>query len=184
MAAALQLRQQGYTYEQIGKHLRVGKAQAARDVTEALDRVITEPARDLLKLELRRCDELMAAFYDRAADGDINCASMLLKIMAHRAHLLGWGTKEQVAQLTRLTITDASAGNGEPRSLAVEFILPGNRVMSLDTLGTRHTRHDAQPAPSSSPSRRIAPSPDDLVLERAGQQPSAFAKGRGGFDWS
>src|SRR4029077_11263702 len=59
-AEALNLRKQGYSYREIGAHLGVSTAQAARDIETALAEITLEPARELLKLELQRCDDLMA----------------------------------------------------------------------------------------------------------------------------
>jgi endonuclease/exonuclease/phosphatase family metal-dependent hydrolase len=47
-AEALDLRVQGYTFEVIGKHLGVSKAQAARDIDTALAEITREPAKLLM----------------------------------------------------------------------------------------------------------------------------------------
>ncbi|HWX32891.1 MAG TPA: hypothetical protein VNZ53_36355, partial [Steroidobacteraceae bacterium] len=67
----------------IGKHLGVSKAQAARDIDTALAEITVEPARELLKPELRRCEELMAAHYANACDGDVTATNTVLRVMAH-----------------------------------------------------------------------------------------------------
>ena len=87
----------------IGKHLSISKAQAARDIDTALAEITSEPARELLKLELRRLDELMAAHYTNALAGDVTAANAILRVMAHRAVLMGWSRDQQGA--ARLVIT-------------------------------------------------------------------------------
>src|SRR5262249_19495804 len=104
------------------------------------------------------------------------------RIMAHRAHLLGWGTKEHAA---RISITD-KADTGD-RELKVEFILPSKRITDMaDDHHTYHHDHrqsiDTPLSPPSPPPLRITPRHDDLILDKV--QPSAFKKPRGGFDWS
>jgi hypothetical protein len=79
--------------------------------------------------------------------------------------------------------------DSEQRSLSVEFVMPDKtRLSALDGQPfIEHRQHRAehqeQPGRQSKP-RRIAPSPDDLVLERNDRQPSAWKAKRGGFDSS
>ena len=122
-AEALDLRVQGFTFEVIGKHLGVSKAQAARDIDTALAEITVEPAKELLKLELRRCEELMAAHYANACDGDVVATNTVLRVMAHRATLMGWSRDQQGA--ARVVINDTAGAGGEPRRLELEFVLPG-----------------------------------------------------------
>jgi hypothetical protein len=187
----LDLRLQGYAYEAIAKHVGISKSQAERDVIAAMDAIIREPAERVFAMEMRRLDEMLAGHYNAACTGDATATSACLRIMQHRAYLLGWGTKDHVA---KLTITDgAGAGGGEPKSLSIEFVLPGGGHVAMDALGspgigTSGPSIGGTSSPSYSPSppspRRIQPSPDDLVLERADRLPSAFKKPRGSFDWS
>ena len=109
-AEALDLRVKGYTFEVIGKHLNVSKAQAARDIDTALAEITLEPAKELLKLELRRLDELAAAHYANAIDGDVTATNTVLRVMAHRAMLMGWSRDQQGA--ARVVISDGGGDNG------------------------------------------------------------------------
>jgi hypothetical protein len=123
-AEAHDLRVQGFTFEVIGKHLGVSKAQAARDIDTALAEITVEPARELLKLELRRCEELMAAHFANACDGDVVATNTVLRVMAHRAMLMGWSRDQQGA--VRVMISEGGGVGGEPpRRLELEFVLPG-----------------------------------------------------------
>jgi hypothetical protein len=187
-AEALNLRVQGYTFEVIGKHLGVSKAQAARDIDAALAEITTEPAKQLLAMELRRLDELQSAHFHNATEGDPTATNAVLRIMAHRAMLLGWSRDQQGA--ARVVISDGGGPGGEPRKLELEFVLPGGGHVAMDdALGSPDTQYrthraniDTPVSPPSSPPLRIKPEPTDLVLDKV--QPSAWKKPRGGFDWS
>jgi hypothetical protein len=192
-AEALDLRIQGHPYSVIGRHLGVSTAQAARDIETALAEITIEPAKELLKLELRRCDELTAAHYANALDGDVTATNTILRVMAHRAMLMGWSRDQQGA--ARVVINDGGVG-GEPRRLELEFVLPSKRIADMADLEPPTPPSRSSPRPltidssSSTTNRttvptsplRIKPSPDDLTLDP--MQPSAFKKVRGGFDWS
>ena len=62
-----------------------------------LAEITVETARELLKLELRRCEELMAAHFANACDGDVVATNTVLRVMAHRAMLMGWSRDQQGA---------------------------------------------------------------------------------------
>jgi hypothetical protein len=183
-AAALDLRVHGHTFEVIGKHLGVSKAQAARDIDAALAEITTEPAKQLLAMELRRLDELQSAHFQNATEGDPTATNAVLRIMAHRAMLLGWSRDEQGA--ARVLISDSGGVGGEPKTMAIEFILPGGAHVGIDEVDclVDHGHHQhTDPSSSSSPRpQRIRPEPTDLVLDAV--QPSVWKKPRGGFDWS
>jgi hypothetical protein len=108
----------------------------------------------------------------------------MLRITEMRGRLLGLFDKEQIA--ARVSVTD---NGGAPRTLALEFILPGQRVADMDRLdhlppprSSLASSYAPQPAQPALPApMRIAPHPDDLVFDKV--QPSAFAAKRGGFKW-
>ena len=54
MAEALFYREQGLNYEQIGERLNCHPGNVQKLVTKAMDRIIMEPAKRLIDLELRR----------------------------------------------------------------------------------------------------------------------------------
>jgi hypothetical protein len=78
------------------------------------------------------------------------------------------------------------------RKMTIDFVVPSqnghNKRLSMEELQHAEGRNSAQTdlpisratPPEPSP-RRIAPSEDDLVLDRV--QPSAFVRKRGGFSW-
>jgi hypothetical protein len=153
------------------------------DISTALAEITYEPAQALLKLELRRLDDLTATFYPNATEGDIPSAMMVLKLSQHRASLLGWGTKEHAA---KLTITDG-AGGGEPRKLEIEFVLPGMALQGSSTIPRPSLRVPASEmeeelARNEELKRklRIDPDPSDIVIEK--DIPSSMKKTYGGYD--
>jgi hypothetical protein len=68
-AEALALREQGYTFEQIGKHMHCSVSFAPGYVVEALREIPLEAAQEVLRLELQRLDGLLSAYYDSGASG-------------------------------------------------------------------------------------------------------------------
>ena len=57
-AEALNLRERGYTYEQISRHMKRPMMTVHRWVSDAIDEIVQEPAARVLKLELQRLDAL------------------------------------------------------------------------------------------------------------------------------
>jgi hypothetical protein len=188
-AEALDLRIQGHPYSVIGRHLGVSTAQAARDIETALAEITLEPARELLKLELRRCDELMSAHYATALNGDATSTNTVLRIMAHRAMLMGWSRDQHGA--ARVVISDGARAGGEPRRLELEFVLPGKRIADMNGLDAISPPCSQSSSPSSS-SLPSSSSPSSRTVDLKANPlstgvplVSAFKKPPGGgFDWS
>jgi hypothetical protein len=190
-AKALDLRAMGYSFQRIGAELKYSTTLAFNDVSKALDSITAEPAQKLLKLELRRCDELQAAIYPKALTGDPAAINSALRVMWHRGMLLGWTRNQGDAQVV------INGGPESDRKLNISFHLPtsngGQRAISFDDLqrmesqpaaiGTNHRhRSNNTPPDSSSPPLRIKPNPNtDITLDPV--QPSAWKKPRGGFNW-
>jgi hypothetical protein len=61
MAEALNLRERGYTYEQISRHMKRPMMTVHRWVSDAIDEIVQEPAARVLKLELQRLDAYLVA---------------------------------------------------------------------------------------------------------------------------
>jgi hypothetical protein len=142
--------------------LGVSTAQAARDIETALAEITVEPARELLKLELRRCDELMAAHYANACDGDVVATNTVLRVMAHRAMLMGWSRDQQGA--ARVVISEGNGVGGENRRLELEFVLPGKRIVDMDALDHhQHEHHDHGAHHRVEPSRPMMRTIDAVV---------------------
>jgi transposase-like protein len=122
---ALRLREQGYNYEQIAKHMKTNPSTVYRWVIAAMDRITAEPARRVLDLELRRLDTLQCAIYANAVEGDLSAQAMYLRIADQRARLLGLYPRDgQPSVLLNL------GRDGEPvqPSIAVSFVLPSPKA--------------------------------------------------------
>jgi hypothetical protein len=88
-AQALELRRTGATYLQIAQALGVAKGSAYRLVAEALVSTLREPAEAVRALELERLDLLTRKLEPRINAGDDKAMNTMLKVMDHRAKLLG-----------------------------------------------------------------------------------------------
>ncbi|MCG5549170.1 helix-turn-helix domain-containing protein [Halorhodospira halochloris] len=91
-ARALELRQTGMTYADIGRELGISNAQAHRLVSGALQEIrkrASEEAEQLRTLELSRLDQLHHALWESALGGELRAIDRLLRIMERRAKLLG-----------------------------------------------------------------------------------------------
>lgn len=95
-ADVIGLRNAGWTYTAIAESIaekygmpRYSRADAAGDVRIALDRIIEEPAREWLAIELNRLNSLQAALWVNAMGGDVASALGILRIMDRRSRYLG-----------------------------------------------------------------------------------------------
>ena len=158
-------------YRVIGKHLGVSTAQAARDIETALAEITLEPAQELLKLELRRCDDLMAAHYANACDGDVTATNTVLRVMAHRAMLMGWSRDQQGA--ARVVISDGGGAGAEPRHLAVELVLPSGRIADMDGLDAISPPCSRPSSPSLSSLSSSSSSPSSRTMDLEANPPSS-----------
>jgi hypothetical protein len=156
-AQALELRTHGHSFRQIGRELGISTAQAAVDVERALAEITREPAKELIKLELQRCDELMSAHYANACDGDVTATNTVLRVMAHRAMLMGWSRDQQGA--ARVVIGDSTGVDGANRRLELEFVLPGKRIADMADLDANPPQPSYSPSPVSRPVSSSPPRP-------------------------
>lgn len=95
-ADAIGLRRAGLSFTKIAEAIAAkynlpsyDRACAFRDVKDALDRIVEEPARELKAEELDRLAALQSAHWKNAMDGDVPATLMILRIMQHRAKLVG-----------------------------------------------------------------------------------------------
>lgn len=87
---ALQLRRSGATFQQIAEQLGYAhRSNARKAIQAALDGALSEEADALRALELDRLDRLQLAHWQRATSGDVKATETVLKVMQHRAKLLG-----------------------------------------------------------------------------------------------
>jgi hypothetical protein len=88
-AQVLALRTQGWTYKSIGSAMGFTGARAYQVLQQSLAEVIKEPAAEIIALELARLDTLLTGCFEQAEAGDTVAIDCVLRIMAHRARLLG-----------------------------------------------------------------------------------------------
>jgi methylphosphotriester-DNA--protein-cysteine methyltransferase len=113
---ALELRLSGKTFQAIADELGCSKHTAHRLVEQALDATIKEPAERVREMELHRLDGMFAGFWPQAQQGDAVAAAGCLKVMEHRAKLLGLYAAEPVR------------GNGEQAIQVVTVAVDGNAI--------------------------------------------------------
>lgn len=117
-SAAMELRAQGYSYRQIAEKLNYYSEKEAREaVLRGLDRLVIEPGKDILGIELLRLDMLMSAVMPTAMrEGDRNqlkAVDRVLKIMQQRSSYLGLNAPKQTD--IRVRVED------EVRQLATKY---------------------------------------------------------------
>jgi AraC-like DNA-binding protein len=89
-AKALRLRAAKLTYQKIAEECGYyDRTSAARAVRQALREVISEPAQELIQMELNTLEQLQRPLMLRALKGDVQAAMGVLKIMERRAKMLG-----------------------------------------------------------------------------------------------
>ena len=93
---ALELRKAGATYEQIAHQLGYhDKSHARKEIAEAIDRIVREPATEVLDLELSRLDAMLVGLWTKAKGGDGAAIDRVLRIMDRRARYLGLDSPEK-----------------------------------------------------------------------------------------
>ena len=120
MVEALAFREAGHNYDEIGERLKCSPSNANKLVVKAMDRIIAEPAKRVLDLELRRLDILQTSIFIDASQGDLAAQAMYLRLADHRAKLLGLYPKEPAVNLN---IGDGDGSGG----FKINFCLPPPR---------------------------------------------------------
>lgn len=89
-ARAIELRAQGWTYEQIADELGYANRGTVCHVVNDALKVRTDEAVDKLRsLEVQRLDALQVALWHKAMAGDVIAAQAAIRIIASRCRLLG-----------------------------------------------------------------------------------------------
>jgi hypothetical protein len=179
-AETLKLRLKNYSYRQIGEQTGVSVTQAERDLIRALARVAPrETTEQVFRLEIDRLDAMAAGHFGEACKGSVSHAHCMLRIIELRSRLYGLLDRDHAGAAARLVI---SQSNGEPRTMSVEFVLPGSKSFNLDDPPQRQPVIQQQQQTQQPIQRtRITPSPDDVVVERV--LPSAWEKQHGSYSW-
>jgi DNA-binding CsgD family transcriptional regulator len=165
---ALQLREQGYSFAVIAKHMRCSVGTVHGYVTEALREIPAETAAEVLRLELQRLDALFSAYYESGVEGDLPAAAMALRVADQRSRLLGLYPKEGTGAAVAVNVS----GNGDDAPFVnIEFVPP-------------------PPQPQLEPPRDVTPRPrasaDPVVIEGRANPPTSvpITGRRKGFNWS
>ena len=125
-AAALALRKQGYTLEEIAEQVGYANASGAwKAIDRALRKIIKEPAEELLKLECERLDAMLKSLWPFVLRGSARHVEVALKVMDRRAGYLGLDAPKQVEDHRTVTITVMAEQIGEqlgldPRDIMAE----------------------------------------------------------------
>ncbi|MEV4091434.1 hypothetical protein [Streptosporangium saharense] len=149
-AKVVQMRLAGLSYEVIAERLNIkgGARSASKDMTRALaaaSKAQQESAEQLLDLEIKRLDRLMAALWPKALEGDVKAVETCEKLITRRTYLLG------LDQMNR-----NGAQDGDMMSLLGAL---------FDTLRNRHTPGEVVEAHVVS---ELEPGDDDLDDEDDG----------------
>jgi hypothetical protein len=94
----LELRANGLSFREIARELKVAPATAYKAVARGLAAVnenCREEAQELRALEALRLDQMQAALWQQATDGDVRAIDRILRIMERRARLLGLDEPER-----------------------------------------------------------------------------------------
>lgn len=94
---AIEMRAAGHSYREIAAALGY---RSVASVYETVDRGLAEWVREpldrMIALELLRLDQLIRAYWARAAGGDAEAASFVLKVLERRARMLGLDSPKRV----------------------------------------------------------------------------------------
>jgi hypothetical protein len=168
-AEALSLRERGCNYQQIANQMKRPMTTVYRWVSDAINAIVQEPAREVLCLELQRLDAYLAAYHGKAIQGDLPATEMALKIIEKRARLLGL-YPEMGKQQPALAIHMPDSDGDE--LFRIEFVTP-----------TRQIENDPPPVRDLPPSKPEPPTLD-LQANKPTSVPIVDTRRKREWDWS
>lgn len=137
----LELRKQGLLYREIAERIReqfapeelpngFDASYVGQDLRRALQNVESDletEARDMLRMELRRLNEMQAALWSKAMQGEETAVDRILRVMERRAKYLGLDEPEEIraeigAGLDLSVLLDALEDFPEARQAAAEAL--------------------------------------------------------------
>jgi DNA-binding CsgD family transcriptional regulator len=135
-AAALELRERGRSYRSIAQELKCSPQTVLNYVVAAIRQTIPkESAQQVLVLEMRRFDSLLAKFYPKALRGDKAAAELCLKIGHMRSKLCGLYPQPNTPLIFNANLNAESDFGWE-----LKFVKPGDRMRGLIA---EHDRREA-----------------------------------------
>lgn len=115
----LELRLLGLTWDSIATNVGYASAGAAWNAYKrALVRTLQEPAEELRQQEAERLNRMMTVHLQRAIQGDVPSATLVLRLMERRAKLLGLDSPTQIEAKTEVTYNGGGDIDAEVARLA------------------------------------------------------------------
>ena len=97
-AQALELRKAGLSLQVIADQMGYSDPSGAhKAIKRAMDRMVREPATELIEMELARLDSIFTEVYRAARQGSLGAIDRCLRIMERRARLLGIDAPQKIA---------------------------------------------------------------------------------------
>ena len=94
---AIELRREGYTYEQIANMMNFSSRSTAwKIIKRGLERSVVESVDELRLLESQRLDALQYAIWDKCMAGDLKAINAAIRIMERRSKLFGLDAPSKV----------------------------------------------------------------------------------------
>lgn len=157
MGQVLQLKSQGYNYQNISKSLDISYPYAQRLYSMAVKRVVNEPAEAIIKIELDRLDQLLIPAMYAATRVDLNgnpiynrdATYTVLSIMERRSKYLGLDrpvkteTKHTLNQKPLVTIYLPSNNREKPAIENGEAYYPIQTFPKVEYTKEEHDQHRA-----------------------------------------
>ena len=114
---AFELRKSGLTYEKIGMQIGISMQAAHGLIKRELTRLSKQAENDatlIRTLEIERLDDLIAAVWNKAIEGDLGSIDRVLKISERRARFLGLDAlvKTEIAAVVAPTVGIYLPDNG------------------------------------------------------------------------
>lgn len=131
---ALELRKAGASYRAIGQRLQISRQQALNDVRFELHELARKRERTtelLRQMELERSDALTLAVWPKVREGHLGAISTVLRVMEHRAKLLGLYAPQQVEMAAIVGITDAGEIQQRVASKLAAFVASVPEVIEI-----------------------------------------------------
>jgi len=121
-AEALDYRKQGYSYHAIAESMGISVAYAHKLVITALAEVVQEPATDLIRMQIERCQDMLATFFPSAIKGDDKASATVLSLIRQidAYHGIGASTQSKGGKAT-VTLPGGAPGQ-ETTKLEIEFV--------------------------------------------------------------
>lgn len=143
-ARALDLRLLGYSYDRIARELGFAHRSAARkSVERALKAIPREAALELRQIELERLDLAQQRIAKQIMSGHLGAIDRLLRIMDHRAKLLGLYEPQPDSGIAEVvSVLGAWLGKVREEDEVLDTDLPAQEPQTLqDPLEGENARH-------------------------------------------